>query len=89
MGKKNKSSSKTSGSSSEALPEVIPEEFKKVTLDFICDISTTFPEYAEKLAQNFTTVCVEKEDGTVSNEHVMIDEKIIALYEYSKKGIPF
>ena len=66
MGKKNKSSSKGNSSSSDALPEVIPDEFKKVIYDFICDISTTFPEYSVKLGENFTTVSVEK-DGAVLN----------------------
>jgi hypothetical protein len=87
MGKKNKSSSKGNSSSSDALPEVIPDEFKKVIYDFICDISTTFPEYSGKLGENFTTVSIEK-DGSVLNEQVIIDEKMISLYEYSKKVYP-
>ena len=87
MGKKNKSSSKGNSSSSDVQPEVIPDEFKKVISDFISDISTTFPEYLEKLEKNFTTTTTEK-DGTVLIDRTISDEKMIELYEYSKKVYP-
>ena len=87
MGKKNKSSSNGNNSSSDAQPEVIPDEFKKVISDFISDISTTFPEYSEKLEKNFTTTTSEN-DGTVLINRTISDEKMIALYEYSKKVYP-
>ena len=94
MGKKNKSSSKGNtsssngnSSSSDAQPEVIPDEFKKVISDFISDISTTFPEYLENLEKNFTITTTEK-DGTVLIDRTISDEKMIALYEYSKKVYP-
>ena len=65
MGKKNNSSSgnkntnvkpESSNSNSENIPETIPDEFKKVMTDFINDFTTTFPEYSEKLKDNFVMV---------------------------------
>ena len=41
MSKKDKSSSKNN---TEEVPEVVPDEFKKVMTDFINDFTTTFPE---------------------------------------------
>ena len=44
-------------SNSEA--EVVPDEFKKVLTDFINDFTTTFPEYSDKLKDNFVVISVK------------------------------
>jgi hypothetical protein len=67
--------------------EVVPEEFKKVLTDFINDFTTTFPEYSEKLKDNFVVVSV-KNDGNVVAEEVLDESRVKFLYEYSKKVYP-
>jgi hypothetical protein len=98
MGKKNNSSSKgnnatnvNSGTNPEAnpteTPEVIPDEFKKVMMDFINDFTTTFPEYSDKLKDNFVVVSIETNGNVVAEE--MFDEvRVKLLYEYSKSVYP-
>ena len=78
MNKKEESSSET---------EVVPDEFKKVLTDFINDFTTTFPEYSEKLKDNFVVVSV-KNDGNVVAEEVLDESRVKFLYEYSKKVYP-
>ena len=67
--------------------EVVPEEFKKVLTDFINDFTTTFPEYSDKLKDNFVVVSV-KNDGNVVAEEVLDESRVKFLYEYSKKVYP-
>lgn len=67
--------------------EVVPEEFKKVLTDFINDFTITFPEYSEKLKDNFVVVSV-KNDGNVVAEEVLDESRVKFLYEYSKKVYP-
>ena len=67
--------------------EVVPEEFKKVLTDFINDFTTTFPEYSEKLKDNFVVVSV-KNDGNVVAEEVLDESRVKFLYVYSKKVYP-
>lgn len=78
MNKKEESSSET---------EVVPDEFKKVLTDFINDFTTTFPEYSDKLKDNFVVVSV-KNDGNVVAEEVLDESRVKFLYEYSKKVYP-
>ena len=54
--------------------EVVPEEFKKVLTDFINDFTITFPEYSEKLKDNFVVVSV-KNDGNVVAEEVLDESR--------------
>lgn len=68
-------------------PEIIPDEFKKVMTDFINDFTTTFPEYSEKLKDNFVVVSVEK-SGNVVAEEVLDEGRVKLLYEYSKTVYP-
>ena len=101
MGKKNNSSSKSnnanlnSGTNSQsnpdanpnANPEVIPDEFKKVMMDFINDFTTTFPEYSDKLKDNFVVVSLET-NGNVVAEDMFDEGRVKLLYEYSKSVYP-
>ena len=65
MGKKNTSSSQNK---SEVVSELIPDEFKKVMTDFINDFTTTFPEYSDKLKDNFVVVSVSTDGNVVAEE---------------------
>ena len=67
--------------------EVVPDEFKKVLTDFINDFTTTFPEYSDKLKDNFVVISV-KNDGNVVAEEVLDESRVKFLYEYSKKVYP-
>ena len=97
MGKKNNSSSNgnkanvnsgtNSKSNSSEIPEVVPDEFKKVMTDFINDFTTTFPEYSDKLKDNFVVVSV-KTDGNVVAEEMLDECRVKALYDYSKTVYP-
>ena len=97
MGKKNNSSSNgnkanvnsgtNSKSNSSEIPEVVPDEFKKVMTDFINDFTTTFPEYSDKLKDNFVVVSV-KTDGNVVAEEMLDEGRVKTLYEYSKTVYP-
>ena len=97
MGKKNNSSSNgnkanvnsgtNSKSNSSEIPEVVPDEFKKVMTDFINDFTTTFPEYSDKLKDNFVVVSV-KTDGNVVAEEMLDEGRVKKLYEYSKTVYP-
>jgi hypothetical protein len=101
MGKKNNSSSNgnkanvNSGTNSKSnpsvnpseIPEKVPDEFKKVMTDFINDFTTTFPEYSDKLKDNFVVVSV-KTDGTVVAEEMLDEGRVQTLYEYSKTVYP-
>ena len=84
MGKKNNSSSQKKA---EVVPEVVPDEFKKVMTDFINDFTTTFPEYSDKLKDNFVVVSV-KTDGNVVAEEILDENRVKVLYEYSKTVYP-
>ncbi len=84
MSKKDKSSSKNNA---EVVPEVVPDEFKKVMTDFINDFTTTFPEYSNKLKDNFVVVSVQT-DGNVVDEEILDDNRVKVLYEYSKTVYP-
>jgi hypothetical protein len=103
MGKKNNSSSKGNNSNSKSnanvnsgidpeinednITEAIPDEFKKVMMDFINDFTTTFPEYSDKLKDNFVVVSVETNGNIVAEE--MLDEgRVKMLYEYCKTVYP-
>jgi len=83
MSKKDKSSSKNT----EEVPEVVPDEFKKVMTDFINDFTTTFPEYSSKLKDNFVVVSV-KTDGDIVAEEILDEARVKVLYEYSKTIYP-
>ena len=101
MGKKNNSSSKgnntnvNSNTNSQStphvnpseIPEVVPDEFKKVMTDFINDFTTTFPEYSDKLKDNFIVVSV-KTDGNVVAEEILDETRVKMLYDYSKTVYP-
>jgi hypothetical protein len=100
MGKKNNSGSKGNSQNDsqdnsqnkpkavpEVVPEVVPEEFKKVMTDFINDFTTTFPEYSDKLKDNFVVVSVET-DGNVVAEEMLDESRVKLLYEYSKTVYP-
>ena len=94
MGKKNNKSSKVEETSSDksttpndAAPEVVPDEFKKVMTDFINDFTTTFPEYSDKLKDNFVMVSVNT-DGNIVEEEVLDEHRVKMLYEYSKTVYP-
>ena len=84
MSKKDKSSSKNNA---EEVPEVVPDEFKKVMTDFINDFTTTFPEYSSKLKDNFVVVSV-KTDGNIVAEEILDEARVKVLYEYSKTIYP-
>ena len=84
MGKKNNSSSQNKA---EVVPEVVPDEFKKVMTDFINDFTTTFPEYGDKLKDNFVVVSV-KTDGNVVAEEILDETRVKMLYDYSKTVYP-
>ena len=84
MGKKNNSSSQNKA---EVVPEVVPDEFKKVMTDFINDFTTTFPEYSDKLKDNFVVVSV-KTDGNVVAEEILDETRVKVLYDYSKTVYP-
>ena len=84
MGKKNNSSSQKKA---EVVPEVVPEEFKKVMTDFINDFTTTFPEYSDKLKDNFVVISV-KTDGNVVAEEILDETRVKVLYDYSKTVYP-
>jgi hypothetical protein len=84
MGKKNNSSS---NNKTEVVPEIVPDEFKKVMTDFINDFTTTFPEYSDKLKDNFVVVSV-KTDGNVVAEEMLDEGRVKTLYEYSKTVYP-
>ena len=84
MSKKDKSSSKNN---TEEVPEVVPDEFKKVMTDFINDFTTTFPEYSSKLKDNFVVVSV-KTDGDIVAEEILDEARVKVLYEYSKTIYP-
>ena len=84
MSKKHNSSSKNK---TEVVPEVVPDEFKKVMTDFINDFTTTFPEYSDKLKDNFVIVSV-KTDGNVVAEEILDEGRVKALYDYSKTIYP-
>ena len=84
MGKKNNSSSQKKA---EVVPEVVPDEFKKVMTDFINDFTTTFPEYSDKLKDNFVVVSV-KTDGNVVAEEILDETRVKVLYDYSKTVYP-
>jgi hypothetical protein len=83
MSKKDKSSSKNT----EEVPEVVPDEFKKVMTDFINDFTTTFPEYSSKLKDNFVVVSV-KTDGDIVAEEILDEARVKVLYDYSKTIYP-
>ena len=98
MGKKNNKSSSGDGNTNgktnvsndanpSVAPEVVPEEFKKVMTDFINDFTTTFPEYSDKLKDNFVVVSVNT-DGNVIEEEIMDESRVKILYEYSKTVYP-
>ena len=94
MGKKNNKSSKVEETSSDksttpndAVPEVVPDEFKKVMTDFINDFTTTFPEYSDKLKDNFVMVSINT-DGNIVEEEVLDEHRVKMLYEYSKTVYP-
>jgi len=84
MSKKDKSSSKNNA---EVVPEVVPDEFKKVMTDFINDFTTTFPEYSSKLKDNFVVVSV-KTDGNIVAEEMLDDARVRVLYDYCKTVYP-
>jgi hypothetical protein len=84
MSKKNTSSSQKK---SEVVSELIPDEFKKVMTDFINDFTTTFPEYSDKLKDNFVVVSVNT-DGNVVAEEILDETRVKVLYEYSKTIYP-
>lgn len=84
MGKKNMSSAQNNA---EVVPEVVPDEFKKVMTDFINDFTTTFPEYSNKLKDNFVVVSV-KTDGDVVAEEILDEARVKVLYDYSKTVYP-
>ena len=84
MGKKNNSSSQKK---TEVVPEKVPDEFKKVMTDFINDFTTTFPEYSDKLKDNFVVISV-KTDGNVVAEEMLDEGRVKTLYEYSKTVYP-
>ena len=103
MGKKSNSSSKGNNSNGnvnpcidpkadsdanqENVPEVIPDEFKKVMMDFINDFTTTFPEYSEKLKDNFVVVSIET-NGNIVAEEILDEGRVKTLYEYCKTVYP-
>ena len=101
MGKKNNSSSSgnnpnvNSSTNSQSnpyvnpseIPEVVPDEFKKVMTDFINDFTTTFPEYNDKLKDNFIVVSV-KTDGNIVAEEILDETRVKVLYDYSKTVYP-
>lgn len=103
MGKKSNSSSKGNNSNGnvnpsidpkadsdanqENVPEVIPDEFKKVMMDFINDFTTTFPEYSDKLKDNFVVVSVET-NGNIVAEEMLEEGRVKTLYEYCKTVYP-
>ena len=84
MGKKNNSSSQKK---TEVVPEKVPDEFKKVMTYFINDFTTTFPEYSDKLKDNFVVISV-KTDGNVVAEEMLDEGRVKTLYEYSKTVYP-
>ena len=84
MGKKNNSSSQNK---TEVVPEKVPDEFKKVMTDFINDFTMTFPEYSDKLKDNFVVISV-KTDGNVVAEEMLDEGRVKTLYEYSKTVYP-
>jgi hypothetical protein len=84
MGKKHNSSSKNK---TEVVPEVVPDEFKKVMTDFINDFTITFPEYSDKLKDNFVVVSVNT-DGNVVAEEMLDEGRVKVLYDYSKTIYP-
>ena len=84
MSKKDKSSSKNNA---EEVPEVVPDEFKKVMTDFINDFTTTFPEYSNKLKDDFVVVSVTT-DGNIVAEEILDEARVKVLYEYSKTIYP-
>jgi len=84
MSKKHNSSSKNK---TEVVPEVVPDEFKKVMTDFINDFTTTFPEYSDKLKDNFVIVSVNT-DGNVVAEEILDEGRVKFLYDYSKTIYP-
>jgi hypothetical protein len=55
--------------------------------DFINDFTTTFPEYSDKLKDNFVVVSV-KTDGNVVAEEMLDEGRVKTLYEYSKTVYP-
>ena len=88
MGKKNNSSSNNKTEVvPEVVPEIVPDEFKKVMTDFINDFTTTFPEYSDKLKDNFVVISV-KTDGNVVAEEMLDEGRVKVLYEYSKTVYP-
>lgn len=84
MSKKHNSSSKNK---TEVIPEIVPDEFKKVMTDFINDFTTTFPEYSDKLKDNFVIVSVNT-DGNVVAEEILDEVRVKVLYDYSKTIYP-
>ena len=84
MSKKHNSSSQNK---TEVFPEVVPDEFKKVMTDFINDFTTTFPEYSDKLKDNFVVVSVNT-DGNVVAEEMLDEGRVKVLYDYSKTIYP-
>jgi hypothetical protein len=84
MSKKHNSSSQNK---TEVFPEVVPDEFKKVMTDFINDFTTTFPEYSDKLKDNFVIVSVNT-DGNVVAEEMLDESRVQVLYDYSKTIYP-
>lgn len=84
MGKNNNSSSQNK---TEVVPEIVPDEFKKVMTDFINDFTTTFPEYSDRLKDNFVVVSVNT-DGNVVAEEILDETRVKVLYEYSKTIYP-
>jgi len=77
----------SSQNNAEVVPEVVPDEFKKVMTDFINDFTTTFPEYSNKLKDNFVVVSV-KTDGDIVAEEILDEARVKVLYEYSKTVYP-
>jgi hypothetical protein len=84
MSKKTNSSSQKK---TEVVLEVVPDEFKKVMTDFINDFTTTFPEYSDKLKDNFVVVSVNT-DGNVVAEEILDEGRVKILYDYSKTVYP-
>ena len=84
MSKKRNSSSQNK---TEVFPEVVPDEFKKVMTDFINDFTTTFPEYSDKLKDNFVVVSVNT-DGNIVAEEMLDEGRVKVLYDYSKTIYP-
>ena len=77
----------SSQNNAEVVPEVVPDEFKKVMTDFINDFTTTFPEYSNKLKDNFVVVSV-KTDGDIVAEEILDEARVKVLYDYSKTVYP-